>query len=114
MRAGSDTLSGGGGNDSFVFISPTEGGDTITDFEVGTDKITIVSTAFGGGLSSGSLSLAQFTIGSSATDSNQRFIFDDAAGDLFFDLDGSGTQGQQLIANVGAGTGFSASDIQLL
>lgn len=110
--AGSDILSGGAGNDSFLFVSPTEGGDTITDFELGTDKITIVSTAFGGGLSAGSLSSAQFTIGSSATDSEQRFVFDDASGDLFFDLDGSGTASQQLIANVNSS--LSASDIQLL
>ena len=112
--AGSDILSGGAGNDSFVFASPAEGNDTITDFELGIDEITIVSDAFGGGLSAGSLSSAQFRIGSSATNSSQRFIFDDATGDLFFDRDGNGSQGQQLIANVGAGIGFSSSDIQLL
>lgn len=112
--AGSDTLSGGAGNDSFVFVTPAEGNDTITDFELGIDEITIVSDAFGGGLSAGSLSTTQFTIGSSATNSNQRFIFDDATGDLFFDRDGNGSQGQQLIANVGAGIGFSSSDIELL
>lgn len=114
--AGSDTLSAGSGNDSFVYFSPAEGGDTITDFEVGTDAIAIVSPAFGGGLSSGSLSSAQFLIGSAATDSDQRFIFDDDSGDLFFDLDGSGSASQQLIANIAFafGSNFSASDIQLL
>ena len=109
---GSDLLIGGSGSDRFVYISPTEGGDTIEDFEVGTDKISLVSAVFG--LSSGVLSENRFTLDTAATDGEQRFIYDNATGNLFFDRDGNGSQGQQLIANVGAGSGFSASDIELL
>ncbi|BAZ10924.1 hypothetical protein NIES4071_27480 [Calothrix sp. NIES-4071] len=36
---GSDTLTGGLGNDRFVYTSIRDRGDTITDFEVGFDKI---------------------------------------------------------------------------
>ncbi|MBW4615538.1 MAG: putative Ig domain-containing protein [Desmonostoc vinosum HA7617-LM4] len=36
---GGDTLTGGGGNDQFVYIDIRDRGDTITDFEVGKDKI---------------------------------------------------------------------------
>ena len=36
---GNDTLSGGIGNDSFVFNSPNEGVDTITDFSVKDDTL---------------------------------------------------------------------------
>ncbi|MBD2302710.1 Calx-beta domain-containing protein [Nostoc sp. FACHB-190] len=36
---GADTLIGGGGNDEFVYTNIRDRGDTITDFEVGKDKI---------------------------------------------------------------------------
>nr|WP_244329378.1 Calx-beta domain-containing protein [Tolypothrix sp. PCC 7910] len=38
---GSDKLTGGTGNDWFVFTALTDAGDTITDFEVGQDKIIL-------------------------------------------------------------------------
>jgi len=109
---GADSTTGGAGNDLFIFSSPGEGGDTITDFEVGVDKISPVSAVFG--LPSGPLPGSRFGLGTAATDGDQRFVYDDGTGDLFFDADGNGSQGQQLIANVGAGTGLSSSDIQLL
>ena len=111
---GADSLTGGEGSDRFVYLSPSEGGDTISDFEVGADNISPVSAAFGGGLQAGTLPENRFTLGTAATNGEQRFILDDATGDLFFDIDGNGIQDSQLIANVGAGSGFSANDIQLL
>ncbi|NJN74772.1 MAG: cadherin-like domain-containing protein [Limnothrix sp. RL_2_0] len=36
---GRDTLTGGSGKDKFVFTSTVDAGDTITDFEVGSDLI---------------------------------------------------------------------------
>jgi Ca2+-binding RTX toxin-like protein len=38
---GQDILTGGGGNDQFVYTSITDAGDTITDFQIGSDKIVI-------------------------------------------------------------------------
>jgi carbonic anhydrase len=38
---GSDTLTGGGGSDKFVLV-PGEGRDTITDFSVGVDKLSLL------------------------------------------------------------------------
>jgi Ca2+-binding RTX toxin-like protein len=43
---GDDRLSGGGGADSFVWNGKAEGGDTITDFEQGTDKLVFTSGQF--------------------------------------------------------------------
>lgn len=43
---GADTLTGNGGADSFVWNSVPEGGDTITDFTRGTDKLVFSGTAF--------------------------------------------------------------------
>lgn len=112
--AGSDSLAGGAGSDSFVYLDASEGGDVITDFEVGSDTIAPVSVVFGGGLSSGELPGNRFTIGTSANTSNQRFIYDDTAGDLFFDADGNGSASQQLIATLDGIPSLSASDIQFL
>ena len=109
---GADSLIGGSGRDTFVYTSAQEGGDTIEDFEVGVDKISPVSAVFG--LTTGVLPGSRFVVDTTASDREQRFIYNDTTGDLFFDRDGNGSQGQQLIANVGAGTGLSSSDIQLL
>jgi len=44
---GADSFTGGTGNDVFVYNSPTEGGDTITDFVTG-DVLRFSSANFGG------------------------------------------------------------------
>ncbi len=36
---GADRLTGGGGRDQFIYTSPVDGGDTITDFTLGEDQI---------------------------------------------------------------------------
>ena len=111
---GADTVSGGEGSDQFVYLNPNDGGDTITDFAVGMDKITVVSAVFGGGLSAGELPQSSFAFGSAATTSDQRFIFNDASGELFFDRDGNGVATQQLIATLSGVSNLSAEDIMLL
>ncbi|MCC3531191.1 MAG: calcium-binding protein [Microcoleus sp. PH2017_21_RUC_O_A] len=45
--SGADILTGGSGADIFAYNSPGEGGDTITDFAFGVDKLKFVSAAFG-------------------------------------------------------------------
>ncbi|MBC6435491.1 calcium-binding protein, partial [Nostoc sp. HG1] len=93
---GNDTLYGEYGTDTFAFNSFNEGVDSIDDFnfidyqsKTTNELIQVSATGFGGGLSSGSLSANQFTIGTSATTNTQRFIYNSATGGLFFDQDGS-------------------------
>lgn len=43
---GADTLTGGGAADSFVWNTKQEGGDTITDFMAGEDKLVFTAAAF--------------------------------------------------------------------
>ncbi|MFN6563626.1 MAG: beta strand repeat-containing protein [Nostoc sp. ChiSLP01] len=86
---GNDSLYGGSGIDTFVFNSFNEGVDKISDFNATNEVIQVSAAGFGGGLSAGVLKASQFTIGTSATTSSQRFIYNSTTGALFFDQDGS-------------------------
>ncbi len=57
---GDDLLTGGGGADRFVYTSPSDGTDTITDFETGVDQIVLANGSFGTlGSGSGTTSVSQ-------------------------------------------------------
>jgi len=112
---GNDTLTGGAGSDLFIFNSPTEGVDTIVDFDAfGGDAIGVSAGGFGGGLIPGTLNFTQFTLGTAATTLEQRFIYGND-GSLFFDADGTGAIAQVQIGSISGGpTGFSAFNIRVL
>ncbi|MEH2463022.1 beta strand repeat-containing protein [Nostoc sp.] len=96
---GNDSLIGGAGTDTFAFNSSNEGVDTIYDFNAANELIQVSAygfAGFGNGLSPGSLQKNQFTIGTSATTSEQRFIYNSATGGLFFDFDGSASSFSQV------------------
>ena len=107
---GADTLVGNGGADTFVFNhapsaqsgfdSPTSSNnvDKIFDFVSGEDKLEINAKAFGGSLAAGSLDPGAFVLGTSALDADDRFIYDQATGKLYFDADGKGGSDQVLVA----------------
>ena len=110
---GTDNLTGGLGSDRFVYLDASEGGDTISDFAVGTDKIALLASGFGGG-SAGELPASSFAISNGATTSEQRLIFDRSSSELSFDADGSGSSPQQLIATLNGVSDPSAADIVLI
>jgi uncharacterized repeat protein (TIGR01451 family) len=111
--SGNDVLTGGTGSDSFAFDSPTEGVDTIVDFKSGeSDRIVISAAGFGGGLTPDAvLKDSQFVLGTAAADSDDRFIYDPATGNLFFDPDGTGNAPQQQIATLTGAPSLSAANI---
>ena len=110
---GNDIVTGGSGSDSFVFDSPTEGIDTIEDFDSREgDRLVISAEGFGGGLTPNAvLEESQFVLGTEALDSDDRFIYDPTTGNLFFDPDGTGDTPQQLIATLTGAPTLSAADI---
>ncbi|MFN6466046.1 MAG: beta strand repeat-containing protein [Nostoc sp. DedVER02] len=121
---GNDTLTGGGGNDSLTGGDGTDifdlyynydgGVDSIYDFNATNELIQVSALGFGGGLSIGSLSDAQFTIGTSATTSNQRFIYDFSTGGLYFDQDGSAAEFTQVkFAQLSAGLSLTNNNFVL-
>ncbi|MDZ8135730.1 MAG: calcium-binding protein [Nostoc sp. DedQUE04] len=106
---GNDTLYGGTGTDTFVFNNYNKGIDSIYDLNATNELIQVSAAGFGGGLSPGSLKTSQFTLGTSATTSNQRFIYNSATGGLFFDLDGSAS-GFTQVKFAQLSTGLSLSE----
>ena len=112
--AGSDTISGGEGADQFIYFNASEGGDTISDFAVGVDKIVVLAAGFGGELSAGELPQNRFAIGSATIGNQTRFVFDNTSGELLFDADGAGAADAELIATLDGVSNLSAEDIMLL
>ena len=96
---GLDKLTGGKGADRFEFASKSgSNADTISDFKPQTDEIALDSAVFG--LPEGDLPMKAFVIGKAAGAADDRMIYDDATGKLFFDPDGTGQQAQVLIATL--------------
>lgn len=108
---GQDRLSGGVGKDKFEFRGAYQGVDTIQDFSVVDDRIQVLGRRFGGGLKAGILQSQLFRLGSGAADVSDRFIYNRQTGDLFFDIDGSGSAQQILLAKLSRGLGMTHQDI---
>lgn len=107
-----DTLTGGTGADRFYRMYSTTGIDTITDFDVAEDTFRISASGFGGGLVRGNvISADQFTIGTGAADSSDRFIYNSTTGGLFFDADGTGAIEQVQIATLSTGLAMTNTNI---
>jgi len=117
LRGGAlkDYLKGGTGNDSFVFNAPSDGVDSVADFSVVDDTILVSASRFGGGLvAGGAISSTSFAIGTAATTSSQRFIYNQTTGSLSFDVDGSGASLQQQLANLTPHLALTNSDIVVI
>jgi serralysin len=122
-REGSDTLTGGGGNDRFQFTTALGPGniDTITDFRSnlnsggGADRILLSSGIFGALPVSGvgNLNPSAFSSAGTAQDADDRIILNVATGALYFDPDGTGAAAQILFAIV-KGDNPTAADIYLI
>ncbi len=107
-----DRLTGGQGGDKFIFHSPDGGIDTITDFNVSQgDQIQVSRYGFEGELSYGQLEADQFTLGGTARDANDRFIYNAKTGDLFFDVDGVGGLEQVQFAQLSGSPSLTSSEI---
>jgi Ca2+-binding RTX toxin-like protein len=112
--SGLDTLIGSSGQDSFGLTQPTAGTDLITDFNPTEDRLIITGSSFGGNLSTGGLKADQFVLGTSAQDARDRFVYNINTGGLYFDVDGSGSDPQTLIATLGNRVGLMASNIRII
>lgn len=108
---GMDTLIGRGGGDTFAFTSAPGAGnvDTVQDFVSGADRIGLASDVFAG-VTAGGITAGEFLIGTAAADADDRLVYDQASGRLFYDADGNGAGAAMLFAQFAAGTAITASD----
>ena len=117
---GNDRLTGGGGQDSFVFREfGAANADTMTDFATNWDRIQVDDAAFTAAGAAGRLASgdARFFAGAGASaghDADDRFVFNTSTGQLYYDADGNGSGGAQLVATVQAGAGIAAADITVI
>lgn len=106
--AGKDKLRGGADEDQFVLSSTKRGdADAIKDF---TDDDIVALDGSVYGLPAGALAASRFAVGTQAGDANDRFVYDDGTGQLYFDPDGSGSAAQTLIATFDGAPTLSAAD----
>lgn len=87
---GHDSLIGGGGTDTFVFNASLDASanvDTILDFSAADDTIELDSDVFMG-LPEGALDMDAFALSTAAGEDDDRIVYDQGTGALFFDADG--------------------------
>lgn len=113
---GMDALTGGAGADRFVFettLSGTRNVDRVTDFAA-EDFIVLGRNVFTAAGALSRLAADAFTVGTAAADAEDRLVYDQATGKLFYDPDGNGAGAQILFAQLNAGTELSAADFQIV
>ena len=121
----SDTLAGGrysdvltGGSDAeaaFVFAGPgtLASFDTITDFQVNFDEIWLSAATFRKLGAPGALAAERFALGT-ATEADDRIIYDAATGALFYDADGKRVGLAVQFAQLATGLALTELDFVLI
>ena len=118
--AGTDTLWGGGGADAFIFREMgTANADRVSDFATGLDKVQLDDSAFSsigaaGNFASGDGRFWSAPRATTGHDANDRVIYNQTTGNLYYDADGSGAGAAQLIATLQSGAMLAAADITVI
>ncbi|HEX8257081.1 MAG TPA: calcium-binding protein, partial [Allosphingosinicella sp.] len=110
--SGNDQLRGGAGSDQFVFteiLSAEDNVDALADFNVADDVILLWGRVFAG-IGVGRLGSDAFHYGAEAADAEDRILYQQWTGRLFYDPDGSGRAEPILFARVEAGLELTAAD----
>lgn len=110
---GRDTLTGGGGADTFLFRESGADADRITDFQSGTDSISLSKRVFDA-FADGEVDAAEFRTGSAFLEETH-LLYNRESGKLFYDPDGSaGADSAELIAVFENNAKLSASAFDIL
>ena len=102
-RGGLDTLKGQLGADTFAFVDRAGSGtvDRIIDFNTNVEDegdMLLFRATYYEGLSEGALAVDAFVLGTAAVGAEDRFIFDQSSGSLWYDEDGTGVMAQEMVA----------------
>jgi Ca2+-binding RTX toxin-like protein len=110
---GANRLTGNGGPDTFVMNSWDWWGSTITDFQPGTDKISVdLHSTPVTGFSAGPLDPSRFTSGD-PTNNQWTFLYDRSTGVVSFDTDGNGPNGENVVVTLENHPALGAADFLL-
>jgi hypothetical protein len=114
-KGGNDVLVGSTGQDSFTFDTRLGANnvDVILDFNVRDDTIRLNDSVFTK-LKSGNLAPESLVIGPKALDAQDRIIYNDKTGGLFYDADGSGNLRAIQFATIDAGLKITAADFLII
>ncbi len=111
---GNDTLTGGAGLDIFQFLTAPHtvlNHDTITDFNVADDVIQMDNAVYTLLGANGTLAAGLFkNLSLSAQDANDRILYDQANGNLYYDANGLAAGGVTLFADVTNGLALTFAD----
>ncbi|MGO4573084.1 calcium-binding protein [Microvirga sp. 2TAF3] len=109
---GKDVLVGGAGRDVFVFSTKlgSTNIDKIADFDVKDDTIHLSKAIFSKIAKKGALSKGAFWIGAKAHDKDDRIIYDDKKGILYYDADGNGAGKAVQFATIAKKLKMTAAD----
>ena len=110
---GNDTLRGGDGADGFYFDTALDASlnvDTILDFNAAADTIHLDLAVFTGLSGAGTLASGAFRLGTAAADADDRILYDQASGTIYYDADGNCAGAAVQFAQVTAGTVLSEVD----
>jgi Ca2+-binding RTX toxin-like protein len=112
---GGDVLNGGGGSDLFVFADALglSNIDNIQDFVSGGDRIALDHNIFVG-LATGMLAGGAFVLGTAPRDADDRILYDQASGALYYDADGSGAGAAVQFAMLSGHPPLAASDLVVI
>jgi len=113
---GRDTMEGGSGSDIFVFntaLNTRTNVDSLPDFRTN-DTIHLENRIFTKLTKAGTLSVSAFWIGSGAHDADDRIIYDQSSGNLYYDQDGTGSKGAVLFAKLDQGLPLTNKDFYVI
>jgi len=114
-RGGNDELYGYAGSDRFVFDTAPGASnyDMLGDFQAGIDRIVLDNSVYSA-LADGALPASAFVNGSAAADADDRIVYNQATGGLFYDADGNGAGAMVLFAVVAGGQPITAADFTVI
>jgi Ca2+-binding RTX toxin-like protein len=115
-KGGNDALVGYGGADVFAFTTALGVGnvDAVFGFIAGTDKIGLDDAVFGDIGTPGAFNANAFVVGSAAADADDRIVYNQVTGQLFYDADGNGGGAAILFATLQGAPALTVSDFQVI
>ncbi len=116
---GSDNITGGAGADFFVFstaLNAVTNVDSVADFSVVDDTIRLENGTFTLFTATGAIPVDTFVSdpGAIALDSNDYLIYDNASGNLYYDVDGNGAGAQVVFAILTGIPALTAADFVII